>query len=99
MVSCRPTSPYMPTGCFSEDRRGLEEKILRLIADKKLDDYNRLAMHYLFLNYVSLLPDGPERRRDLDRLERADAELPGYLSAKVRLQKQAVDNHADLTYW
>jgi hypothetical protein len=69
------------------DRNRLEEKVLQLIADKGLDDYDRLDMHYLFLNYVSFLAEGPERRRALTRLERADGTLPGYLSATVKVRE------------
>jgi hypothetical protein len=78
------------------DRNRLEERVLKLIADKGLDDYHRLDMHYLFLNYVGFLPAGPERSKALTRLEKADATLPGYLSATVKVQEQAVNNRAAL---
>lgn len=64
------------------DRHRLEEKVLKLIADKGLDDYNRLKMHYLFLNYVNCLPEGGGRSKALTRLARADSTLPGYLAIK-----------------
>jgi len=41
------------TGAGHGDRQALEATVLKLIADKGLDDYHRLEMHYLFLNYVS----------------------------------------------
>ena len=64
------------------DRRRLEENVLKLIADNRLDTYHRLAMHYLFSNYVGFLPEGAERRKALARLARADGTLPDYLAIK-----------------
>ena len=58
------------------DRTLLEETVLKLIADEGLDDYHRLAMHYLFLNYVSFLPADSWRNEALTKLERADETLP-----------------------
>lgn len=74
------------------DRRRLEEKVLKLIADKGLDDYHRLAMHYLFLNYIGFLPAGPARIKASSRLERADRTLPEYLSARVKGDKNVQKN-------
>jgi hypothetical protein len=81
------------------DKIKLDETVLKLIADKGLDDYHRLDMHYLFLNYVSFLPDERERNEMLNRLEEADKTLPGYLSARVRVDKQTVTNHMALPAW
>ncbi len=83
----------------ARDKRGLEEKVSRLIADKRLDDYNRLALHYLFLNYISFLPDNGERNKAFSRLQRADEALPAYLSARVNAQKQAMNDRRDLALW
>lgn len=66
-----------------KDRRGFEDKVLRLIGNKELDDYDRLALHYLFLNYVGFLPNAGERDRKMNRLEKADATIPDYLSVTV----------------
>jgi hypothetical protein len=54
------------------DRRALEKKVLKLIADKGLDEYHRLDMHYLFLNYVEFLPPGSEQNKALARLKQAE---------------------------
>jgi len=77
----------------------LEKMVLKLIADAGLDAYHRLAMHYLYLNYVSFLPADRSRSEALVRLEKADETLPGYLSAKVKVREQDVDNHADVRSW
>jgi hypothetical protein len=37
--------------------------------------------------------------KGLARLERADETLPGYLSARIRVQEQAVNNHAPMAAW
>ena len=79
----------------ARDRRPLEEECLRLIADPHQDDYNRLAMHYLFLNYVSFLPEGDAKMKQLQGLEEADRTMPAYLSDRVRGEKKAVNDHSD----
>jgi hypothetical protein len=81
------------------DRAALEKKVTRLIADKALDDYNRLAMHYLFLDYICFLPVGTERSEAFTKLKRADETLPGYLSARVSGEKEAEISHAALPSW
>jgi hypothetical protein len=79
------------------DKNKLEKTVLRLVSDKGLNDYQRLAMHYLFLNYVDFLPVGRARDKALTALERADGTLPEYLSARVRVQKEALDDRRNLT--
>jgi hypothetical protein len=81
------------------DRHRIEETVLQLIGDKGLDVYHRLEMHYLFLNYESFLPAGPERSKAIIRLMKADSTLPDYLSATVKVQEQDVNNHASLPSW
>ena len=81
------------------DRRRLEGTVLKLITDAGLDDYHRLAMHYLFLNYESFLPEDGRRSKALERLKKADDTLPGYLSATVKVREKAVYGHADLPSW
>ena len=81
------------------DRSTLEETLLKLIADKGLDTYHRLAMHYLFLNYVSFLPADSWRNEALTKLERADETLPDYLSARIRVREEAVNNHGPVQLW
>jgi hypothetical protein len=67
------------------NRRQLEETILAMIQDEKLDDYNRLLMHYLFLNYTYYLPEKKDRERNLQELEQADKTLPVYLRSKIKI--------------
>ena len=71
------------------DRLRLEGILLKLITDAGLDDYHRLAMHYLFLNYERFLPEDGRRSEALERLKKADEGLPGYLSATVKVRENA----------
>ena len=72
----------------TKDRQKLEETILKMIKDEKLDDYNRLLMHYLFLNYTYYLPNQSERKLNLEKLESADKTLPVYLYSKIKINKK-----------
>ena len=81
------------------DRPRLEGSVLKLIGDAGLDDYHRLAMHYLFLNYESFLPADGRRSEALERLKKADETLPGYLSATVKVRGNEVYDRADLPSW
>ncbi len=74
------------------DRLRLEGKVLKLITDAGLDDYHRLAMHYLFLNYERFLPADDRRGEALERLKKADETLPGYLSATVKVRENVQKN-------
>jgi hypothetical protein len=62
-----------------------------MIRDRELDDYNRLRMHYLFLNYLFFLPDKDSRLAGLRHLEEADKLLPAYLAAKVKTDPAVIE--------
>lgn len=64
----------------------VEEKILAMIADPRLDDYNRVVMYYLLVNYTNYMPDDT---REANRLmvEKAKASLPTYLASKAERKK------------
>jgi hypothetical protein len=66
------------------DKQALEKEILAMIRDQALDDYNRLRLHYLFLNYLFFLFDKDIRLDGLRQLEEADKMLPAYLAAKIK---------------
>lgn len=74
----------------AKDRTKLEQNILEMIADNELDDYNRLRMHYLFLNYVYYLPEKAARQAALQKLENADKNLPAYLYSKMEINKENI---------
>ena len=72
----------------TKDRQKLDETILRMIQDEKLDDYNRLLMHYLFLNYTYYLPEKKDREINLQKLEQADKTLPDHIRSKIKINKK-----------
>lgn len=72
----------------TKNKQTLEETILKMIQDEKLDDYNRLLMHYLFLNYTYYLPKKQDRELNLQKLELADRSLPIYLRSKISINKK-----------
>ena len=67
----------------SKDRDVIESEILKMIADNDLDDYNRVLMYYLFLNYNGNLEDETERKDNLERLRVAVAQMPDYIKNKI----------------
>ncbi len=67
----------------SKDRDKLEQKMISFILDNALDDYNRVIMHYLFLNYIYYLDKKEDRLAGLQKLETAEKELPRNLSSKL----------------
>jgi hypothetical protein len=72
----------------TKNRADLENKILSMIQDPELDDYNRLLMHYLFLNYTYYLPNKDDRMHNLDKLESADKYLPEYLRVGIKINRK-----------
>jgi len=55
----------------SKDRDRLELALLSMVADSELDDFNRIRMHYLYLNYLHYnqgdLPAMLEKLKDADK--------------------------------
>ena len=67
----------------SEEKENIEKKILEMISDSQLDDYNRVLMYYLFLNYNHYLENEDERKQNIEELKLAINTLPGYISQKI----------------
>lgn len=65
----------------ANNREVIEKEIINSISDKSLDDYNRLLMYYLFLNYNYNLYNKEIQQANKVRLEQAVATLPDYLSS------------------
>jgi hypothetical protein len=70
----------------SKDREIFEKEMLLMIADKELDDYNRILMYFLFDNYNYFLTDKAIQKANLDKLRVAVAELPAYLSSRIEIK-------------
>jgi hypothetical protein len=79
----------------TKDSSSLELKILSAIEDGQLDDYNRLNMHYLFLNYIYYLRGKDHRVAAIAALEKADKSLPPYLVRVITFSKEVLEAGAE----
>ncbi|HOY07853.1 MAG TPA: hypothetical protein PLO67_20725 [Saprospiraceae bacterium] len=61
----------------------IEAEMQQMIADPKLDDYNRLLMYYLYLNFNHYQEDKVQQAATRERLMAAVKTLPLYLSEKI----------------
>jgi hypothetical protein len=76
----------------TKNRIQLEEQLLSAIKDNELDAYNRMLMHYLFLNYIYYLPKKNDRLASLEKLEAADKTLPDFLTSRIEIKKADFEN-------
>lgn len=65
----------------------IENKLLEMIADNQLDDYNRVLMYYLFVNYNHYLEDKTRKTENETRLKTAVAKMPEYIASKIEAGK------------
>lgn len=65
----------------------IENKMLEMIADNQLDDYNRVLMYYLFVNYNHYLEDKTRQAENNTRLKTAVAKMPEYIASKIEAEK------------
>ena len=72
-------------------KKSLEEKLLSMISDSQLDDYNRFRMRCLFLNYTYYLPAREDRLACLQKLEKADKTLPSCITSKIKPDKKVYE--------
>lgn len=63
----------------------IETKMLQMISDKQLDDYNRIIIYYLFLNYNYNLDNKVKQAENKEKLGIAVKTLPEYLATKIKL--------------
>ncbi|MEW5675993.1 hypothetical protein ABGT15_06730 [Flavobacterium enshiense] len=70
----------------SKDKVVFEKQILDAIEDPNLDDYNRIVMYYLFLNYNHYIKDEPVKNENLSRLKQSVKKLPVYLFEKIKFE-------------
>lgn len=67
----------------SQHRAEIEEKILSIIMDDDLDDYNRLVFYLIFRDYIKLIPDEKERKAHQEKLQYALTSLPDFLQKQI----------------
>lgn len=70
----------------SHYREDVESKILDMIRDEKSDDYNRVLMYYLYLNYNYYLKDKGMQKKNIETLQSAVNTLPIYLASKIKFE-------------
>lgn len=65
----------------------IEAKMLRMIEDSSLDDYNRILIYYLFDNYNYFLKDKKRKSKNSKLLQNAIEKLPNYLAEQIEIKK------------
>jgi len=70
----------------SEKASEIEAKILEMISDQELDDYNRILMYYLFLTYTYHLEGEKMQESSKEKLSAAIKTLPEYLASKITIK-------------
>jgi hypothetical protein len=61
----------------------IEEKMLQMISDKWLDNFNRIIIYYLFLSYNNNVSDKQRQIDNNEKLMVAVKTLPGYLTKNI----------------
>lgn len=69
----------------SKDRGKFTDFILGAIADNDLDDYNRVLMYYLFLNFNQYLDSENDKIQNLEKLKVSVQKMPEYLSSRLKI--------------
>lgn len=69
----------------AKDRELIEKEMLDMIADKNLDDLNRVLMFWLYQNYNHNLEDEKIIVSNNDKLKKAVATMPDYLSKDAEI--------------
>ncbi len=68
----------------SNKKKEVEERFSLLIEDDGLDDFNRMLICFLHLNYIYYIEDEIERKAALDSLYESVLTLPDYLSEPMQ---------------
>jgi hypothetical protein len=68
----------------SSHSKEVESKMLEMIASDSLDDYNRLLIYYLFLNYNHHMDDESRKKDNVVNLKKAVMRLPEYLALRIK---------------
>jgi hypothetical protein len=71
----------------TKNTQEIEDKMLAMIKDSSLDDYNRIIIYYLFDNYNYYITDEEKKKENLKKLQSAVKQLPLYLSSKIKFEK------------
>jgi hypothetical protein len=63
----------------------VETRMLDMIADNELDDFNRVLMYFLFDNYNYNLKDEARKKANVQKLKTALAKMPDYVYTRIDL--------------
>lgn len=70
----------------SKERMVFEKAMLDMVKDSELDDYNRMLMYCLFVNYNHFISDEAIRLANKEKLREAVATLPDYLKNNIEIK-------------
>jgi hypothetical protein len=74
----------------TKNAKEAEQKMLAMISDKGLDDYNRVLAYYLFLNYNFSIVDKKTKAANNNRLKASLKTLPEYIATKIRIPRSDI---------
>jgi len=67
----------------TKNRIEIEQAMLSIISDKKLDTYNRLLFYFLFKNYNHYIKDETVKKENNDKLAATLMTLPDFISERL----------------
>lgn len=74
----------------SQNRAEIEEKILSIISDNELDDYNRIVFYFIFRDYIMQIPDEKTRKACGEKLNERFLQLPSYLQKQIMSSRNRI---------
>jgi hypothetical protein len=66
----------------------IEERMLAMITDTTLDNYNRVLAYYLFVNYTYNLEDKNRQKENQNRLDQAAKTFPDFIANRPDVKKE-----------
>lgn len=70
----------------SKERVVFEQTMLNMVKDSELDDYNRMLIYCLFVNYNHFISDEAVRLASKEKLKEAVVTLPDYLKNNIEIK-------------
>lgn len=67
----------------TKNRNEIENAMLSIISDSRLDTYNRLLFYFLFINYNYYIEDETVRKENNDKLATATKTLPDFIRERL----------------
>ena len=65
----------------------IENTMSAMIADEKLDLYNRAVIYFLYRNYINYITDKSKKKANEEKLKAAIKQLPAYISSQISFEK------------